>query len=172
MVVRNLPLPKNPYHPPEPKEWHDAYVQCLQIYHPDIEDMGVPAIYARLLGHLMLEAPTPEGRHYISQEILRCGGDLNQLHQLAEIFVHKVLPICEPLGFDLRGGIDLNLVLVLNQCSTPPAFDESSKEDYQSFFSSPVEESPQDHISAKRAVSLEITRVDNRRVSLFNASWH
>lgn len=59
-------LPKNPYNVLDEKRWHDAYEQCLQTQPPDTDATGSTdteknLVYARILGYLILEAPTPTG---------------------------------------------------------------------------------------------------------------
>lgn len=89
-------LPRNPYDAHSNKMWHDAYAECLHIqpqYNDDI--MHKNLMYARVLGYLILEAPTHEGRNYICNEILSREGDELKLSDFADLFLLTAKPICE-----------------------------------------------------------------------------
>lgn len=87
------PLPFNPYNLSSEPEWYNAYQWCLQIEPHCLNDKGQDLVYARILGYLILKAPTSEGRNYISNEILSC--DKAELYELAEVFLSGVLTLCK-----------------------------------------------------------------------------
>lgn len=88
------PLCPNPFDPAQNLDWYDAYQQCLAIEPSGTPSTDKDTVYARVLGRLMLEAPTPKGRDYISRKILGFNGDVAKLHEFAELFISAVIPIC------------------------------------------------------------------------------
>jgi hypothetical protein len=76
-------LPRtNPYHP---GPWYDAYDRCLNFESTSLymtqPEAEMRAREARILGYLVLEAPTNDSRHNIAREVSSCvnNASLSQL---------------------------------------------------------------------------------------------
>lgn len=92
------PLPVNLYNQRDQKEVHDAYERCLDLEnrHAQVLLRGhLPVLVcARLLGYLLRQAPTDEGRKILALEIMRCGDD-KALQSLASIYDTRFRRVCE-----------------------------------------------------------------------------
>jgi len=88
-----VPLPPNPFDQANNATSYEAYLWCRQS---EIE-AGTDAkllMYARCLGYLLLEAPSPEARGIFSDEIIECivqGADVNLL---AEFYIKHLFRLC------------------------------------------------------------------------------
>ena len=51
-------------------------------------------VYARLLGQLLIQAPTEQGRAHVAAEIAACAGDLDRLYALADSWNSRFIRIC------------------------------------------------------------------------------
>jgi hypothetical protein len=94
------PLPSNPYNTGQQAVLHVAYGRCttLQNRHSQVVPCSHLSVLicARILGYMILEAPTDEGRTELATEIVRCVGD-EDLQKLAEIYKNHLLRVCKPL---------------------------------------------------------------------------
>ncbi|KAG8925239.1 hypothetical protein FRC00_004177 [Tulasnella sp. 408] len=80
------PLPDNPY-PLGSPQFH-AYERCLELERPAENDSGLkfsPQMCGRILGYMMLEAPTSEGRDNVRREIETCDTD-KELRDVAGLY--------------------------------------------------------------------------------------
>ena len=91
------PLLPNPYHQLDQVNYHEAYNHCLQC---EAEaGTGVTRLmFARCLGYLILEAPTSTGRDMISDEILECNGNRDDMEALARLYINHLLRLCESIA--------------------------------------------------------------------------
>ncbi|PBK78541.1 hypothetical protein ARMSODRAFT_1078079 [Armillaria solidipes] len=86
------PLPANAPQNFAPQQ-HTAYavaqaVESLSQWSPVTVSTGsmTPQMAGRLLGYMLLEAPTAEGRDNVTFEIASCSGDETRLKQLAQLY--------------------------------------------------------------------------------------
>lgn len=95
------PLPSNPYNTCQQGTLHAAYKRCvsLQNSHSEVVQAGRLSVLicARLLGYMILEAPTDEGRAEFVSEIVRCVND-EDLQKLAELYKNHLLRLCKLLS--------------------------------------------------------------------------
>lgn len=95
------PLPPNPYNTGQQAVLHAAYKRCviLQNSHSEVVQCGRLSVLicARLLGYMILEAPTDEGRTEFVSEIVRCVNDVD-LQKLAEVYKNHLLRLCKPFS--------------------------------------------------------------------------
>ena len=93
-------LPRNP--PPFPLDTIpcEAYNRCLDFESraSDSESMSQlsPLVCARILGYMLIHAPLDTGRVWLSEEIIKCGGDA-ELKQLGEFYFDHFICVCEYL---------------------------------------------------------------------------
>ena len=90
-----VPLPNNPYDAGTPT--HQAYETCrtLEAGPTPANWCGPPTVVcARLLGYIIIHAPTEEGRTNITNEINSCNDDNMTLHRLAKFYVGHFLRPC------------------------------------------------------------------------------
>lgn len=102
-MTTSVTLPANPY----PNGlWKNAYDKCL-IYEAAVvnqlsSDPLSPVIYARLIGYLIIHAPTTGGRDIICSEVDGCH-TTNALTDLAkqymDFFIHWCENICCYIAF-------------------------------------------------------------------------
>lgn len=159
MVSPASPLPKNPYSTPSEGRWHDAYDMCLKIEPALADPLEEDAVHARLLGYLILEAPTPAGRDYISEEILNCEGNTAKLSELVKFFVSSVMPVCEL--YILSSFIGFNWIPVQKR-------HYKYESNPRKFLNLPVEATPQNYRYAKRAVNLKFVLLRMQTQMLFS----
>ena len=96
------PLPANQYnintHPRE----HNAYAKCVAYESNTLAGLhpvppGVsPLVCARLLGYMILYAPTDIGRENISNEVMSCPNE-EYLADMAKLYIQIFLRCCEYL---------------------------------------------------------------------------
>ena len=89
------PLPGNPF--PTGTPAHKAYTTCVTLENSfPLANLSGPStlVCARLLGYLILHAPTPGGQTCIVNEINSCNND-EKLHGLAQFYVNYFLRVCE-----------------------------------------------------------------------------
>ena len=92
------PLPNNPYATGTPA--HQAYTTCITLQNDFslVNWLGPPMLVCvRLLGYLIIHAPTPVGHMCIKNEINSCNDDKEKLHILAQFYINNFLHICEQL---------------------------------------------------------------------------
>ena len=90
------PLPNNPF--PAGTQARQAYTSCLTLEagFPLVNWSGPPtAVCARLLGYLIIYAPTFSGRTDVTNEINSCKNDEEKLHMLAHFYINHFLRVCE-----------------------------------------------------------------------------
>jgi hypothetical protein len=88
------PLPNNPYAAGTPT--HQAYETCraLEVGPAPANWYGPPTVVCgRLLGYIIIHAPTEEGRTNITNEINSCENNMS-LHKLAKFYVDHFLRPC------------------------------------------------------------------------------
>ena len=111
-----LPLPHNHY---APGLWHNAYQCCIEFETYAQQDPGpvrrsqtylpTRVVCARLLGYLIREAPTSEGRNNVSREIRSADSKgYSALEELAKFYMQRLLRCCEYLLHNFRS---INLIL-------------------------------------------------------------
>jgi len=94
------PLPANPYNINTNPGEHDAYATCVAYEARAIAGLhpvpsGVTSLVcARLLGYMMLCAPTDTGRENISNEVKSCA-NTEQLADMAKLYIKTFLRCCE-----------------------------------------------------------------------------
>ena len=88
------PLLPNPYHQLDQVNYHEAYKHCLQC-EAEAGTTVTRLMFARCLGYLILEAPTSAGRDMISDEILECKCNRDDMETLAQLYIHHLLRLCE-----------------------------------------------------------------------------
>ena len=122
-------------------------------------------IWARLLGFLILEAPTVNSRFHIAQEILQCNSDGEQMDLLAQFYMDHLLRLCEHLLCSPPSPwltfLSLSPHLLLVRSKTPAPSHHPSRpsfEEHSAFFATAIEPAPKDHRSAKRAVGVLFLR--------------
>jgi hypothetical protein len=100
------PLPDNNVfsHQTHPS-WHDAYARCTRLFFWAVGRQPPPGaasydMCSRVLGHLVLEAPTESGRDWVCKRILSCP-DEQALARLAQKFIFTFIGACasSPLPF-------------------------------------------------------------------------
>ena len=90
------PLPNNPF--PAGTPARQAYTTCLTLEasFPLVNWSGPPTVVcARLLGYLIVHAPTIHGRTDVANEINSCNNDEEKLHVLAQFYINHFLRVCE-----------------------------------------------------------------------------
>ena len=111
-VAMPQPLPPNPYNTGQQAVLHAAYKRCviLQNSHSEVGQRGRLSVLicARLLGYMILEAPTDEGRTEFVSEIVRCVDDMD-LQKLAEVYKNHLLRLCKLLSSWLCPLLTINL---------------------------------------------------------------
>jgi len=156
------PLPSNPYNTGQQAVLHVAYGRCatLQNRHSQVVPCGHLSVLicARILGYMILEAPTDEGRTELATEIVRCVGD-EDLQKLAEIYKNHLLRVCKPLFRWLSHPLtkDVSLSVLGNKGRTPtptrhpsaPSFDAQAAS-----ISTLLMRTPRSHEQAKELVRL------------------
>src|SRR5882762_9454118 len=96
------PLPANPYNVNTHPREHSAYATCVEYearalagLHP--VPSGVSSLVcARLLGYMVLHAPTHIGCENISNEVTSCA-NTEQLADMAKLYIQTFLRCCECL---------------------------------------------------------------------------
>jgi hypothetical protein len=97
------PLPDNIFSRQTHPSWHDAYARCTRLFFWAVGRQPPPgaATYdmcSRVLGHLVLEAPTERGRDWVSKRILSCP-DEHALALLAQKYIFTFIGACASLRF-------------------------------------------------------------------------
>jgi len=92
------PLPDNKFSPQTHPSWHDAYVRCTRLFFWAVGRQPLPGaasydMCSRVLGHLVLEAPTERGRDWLCKRILSCP-DEQALARLAQKFIFTFIGAC------------------------------------------------------------------------------
>ncbi|KIY49502.1 hypothetical protein FISHEDRAFT_41664 [Fistulina hepatica ATCC 64428] len=94
------PLPRpNSFNAGSELVLHSAYNLCLDLESKVLDNLAIvpqvgqltPLVCARLLGRMLLEAPTDEGRKNVAAEIVRCNGDDVLLQELANLYKDHLL---------------------------------------------------------------------------------
>ncbi|KAI0246005.1 hypothetical protein BJV78DRAFT_1286866 [Lactifluus subvellereus] len=86
-----VPLPDNMFNRQAHPSWHGAYARCTQLFFWAVGRHPPPGtasydMCSRVLGHLILEAPTELGRDWVCKKILNCP-DEHALARLAQKFI-------------------------------------------------------------------------------------
>ena len=90
---QRVPLPPNPFNQGRETSFYEAYECCLQDENRAGNDARL-LMYSRCLGYLILEAPSPEARHIIANEIIDCVDQQSDLDGLAEFYISHVFRLC------------------------------------------------------------------------------
>jgi hypothetical protein len=92
------PLPDNIFSRQTHPSWHDAYARCTRLFFWAVGRQPPPGtasydMCSRVLGHLVLEAPTERGRDWVCKRILNCP-DEQALARLAQKFIFTFIGAC------------------------------------------------------------------------------
>ncbi|PBK92936.1 hypothetical protein ARMGADRAFT_1165250 [Armillaria gallica] len=103
------PLPANAPENFSPQQ-HTAYavaqaVESLSPVTVSTRSMS-PQVAGRLLGYMLLEAPTAEGRDNVTFEIASCSGDETRLKQLAQLYAKVYIQTFKANGGRTPGDMD------------------------------------------------------------------
>ncbi|KAG2008013.1 hypothetical protein CC2G_013490 [Coprinopsis cinerea AmutBmut pab1-1] len=107
---QSIPLPPKPYDAVIDTAFHDAYASCVhhEAYAHSVQheanatsnvtsnDDALRLIWPRLLGFLILEAPTDVGRNAMAGEILECQGDPEKMDALARFYMDHLIRSDQP----------------------------------------------------------------------------
>ena len=139
-----------------------AYDRCLDL---ETRHMEVPKhgrldvlVCARMLGYMLLEAPTEEGRMDFASEVVRCGHDGDKaLQSLAELYKDHLFRVCKsPTYMCASLSLSSNIPVYSRKGRTPtsshhpsaPSFD-LKKEQY----TNPLQATPPSHARSKQQAS-------------------
>lgn len=97
------PLPDNTFSRQTHPSWHDAYARCTRLFFWAVGRQPPPGaasydMCSRVLGHLVLEAPTERGRDWVCKRILSCP-DEHALALLAQKYIFTFIGACASLRF-------------------------------------------------------------------------
>ncbi len=92
------PLPDNAFNRRTHPSWHDAYSRCVGLFFWAVGRQPPPGaasydMCSRVLGHLVLEAPTSSGRDWVCRKILSCA-DEHTLARLAQKYIFTFVGAC------------------------------------------------------------------------------
>ena len=92
------PLPDNTFSHQTHPSWHDAYARCTRLFFWSVGRQPQPGaasydMCSRVLGHLVLEAPTERGRDWVCKRILSCP-DEHALALLAQKYIFTFIGAC------------------------------------------------------------------------------
>ena len=89
---QRVPLPPNPFDQVQNASY-DAYKCCLE---KEIEAGNNPNLlmYARCLGYLLLEAPTPDAQDFLAHQIIECTTQRTDMDMLAEFYINHLFRLC------------------------------------------------------------------------------
>jgi len=92
------PLPDNVFSRQAHPSWHDAYARCTRLFFWAVGRQPPPGsapydMCSRVLGHLVLEAPTERGRDWVCKKILNCA-DEHALARLAQKYIFTFVGAC------------------------------------------------------------------------------
>jgi hypothetical protein len=92
------PLPDNTFSRQSHPSWHDAYARCTRLFFWAVGRQPPPGaasydMCSRVLGHLVLEAPTERGRDWVCKRILGCP-DEHALALLAQKYIFTFIGAC------------------------------------------------------------------------------
>lgn len=92
------PLPDNVFSRQTHPTWHDAYARCTRLFFWAVGRQPPPGsasydMCSRVLGHLVLEAPTERGRDWVCKKILNCA-DEHALARLAQKYIFTFVGAC------------------------------------------------------------------------------
>jgi hypothetical protein len=93
-----VPLPDNVFNRQTHPSWHDAYARCTRLFFWAVGRQSPPGtasydMCSRVLGHLILEAPTESGRDWVCKKILSCT-DEHTLARLAQKYIFTFVGAC------------------------------------------------------------------------------
>lgn len=100
------PLPDNIFNRQTHPSWHDAYARCTRLFFWAVGRQPPPGaasydMCSRVLGHLVLEAPTERGRDWVCKRVLSCP-DEHALALLAQKYIFTFIGACaSPLRFPI-----------------------------------------------------------------------
>ncbi|KAK0239757.1 hypothetical protein EDD85DRAFT_462036 [Armillaria nabsnona] len=131
------PLPANAPENFTPQQ-HTAYavaqaVESLSPVTVSTRSMS-PQVAGRLLGYMLLEAPTAEGRDNVTFEIASCSGDETRLKQLAQLYAKVYIQTFKANGGRTPGDMDSD------ESSSGLSEDEEDEEDEEDAPPSSMEE--------------------------------
>jgi hypothetical protein len=97
------PLPDNVFSRQTHPTWHDAYARCTRLFFWAVGRQPPPGsasydMCSRVLGHLVLEAPTERGRDWVCKKILNCA-DEHALALLAQKYIFTFVGACAFLSY-------------------------------------------------------------------------
>lgn len=92
------PLPDNPFSLQGRPSWHEAYARCTRLFFWAVGRQPLPGtasydMCSRVLGHLVMEAPTDRGRDWVCKKILNCP-DEHALARLAQKYIFTFVGAC------------------------------------------------------------------------------
>jgi hypothetical protein len=92
------PLPDNVFSRQTHPSWHDAYAGCTRLFFWAVGRQPPPGsapydMCSRVLGHLVLEAPSERGRDWVCKKILNCA-DEHALARLAQKYIFTFVGAC------------------------------------------------------------------------------
>jgi hypothetical protein len=92
------PLPDNVFSRQTHPSWHDAYARCTRLFFWAVGRQPPPGsppydMCSRMLGHLVLEAPSERGRDWVCKKILNCA-DEHALARLAQKYIFTFVGAC------------------------------------------------------------------------------
>ncbi|GBE84642.1 hypothetical protein SCP_0606210 [Sparassis crispa] len=138
------PLPPNPYSGPEEAAYNTCrHLERLLDWSEVVSDevrtsKRTPQLCGRLLGYMMLEAPTPEGRLNVAREIQTCtsaSDTQDRLAALAQFYEHHFIRVFK----SAKGATP-----TVSTHPSRPSFNMTAEQINQL-----LEEAPQDHRAAK-----------------------
>jgi hypothetical protein len=93
-----VPLPDNVFNRQTHPSWHDAYARCTRLFFWAVGRQPPPGtasydMCSRVLGYLILEAPTESGRDWVCKKILSCT-DEHTLARLAQKYIFTFVGAC------------------------------------------------------------------------------
>lgn len=162
------PLPANPFNTNTHPDEHTAYRTCLHreaaaiaaaVIHP-VQSGVSPLICARLLGYMIIHAPTDLGRRNISSEITSCRNK-EEFFDLAKLYIQHFLRCCKYLLLDSSNSwwtcsSSFKSTVKAAKGRTPIPSNHPSRPSFDNVsdtFIHMLLEAPQDHQSAKALVS-------------------
>ncbi len=93
MAINALPLPPNPLNDRKNPFVYLAYEKC-RVAEEDSTGLITKTRSFRVLGYLLLNAPTLNGRFNLALDIMYCYEDQDRLYKLGEFYTHYLILNC------------------------------------------------------------------------------